>query len=194
LYLGILFDKTENPATIETDRLHGFYSSNKEGFKYLKDIIKQSSTINIIKEDSKSLQMELGLTYSSLKVRIGALYGDDVTLRLFRKNLPVSNLLLLRYDDIWLSQLIAIDERAILLKNQRNYMTTFLDLLKRDKDLRTRYDVLINSECGESELKEIVNYLLDKYPVVFEDKLLPAGKEKEGYLGDVIQVLCASEA
>ena len=194
LYIGVLFDKSDNPATIETDKTDGFYSSSKQGFEYLKSLIKQSSTVSIAKEDPENLQMELRLTYSNLKVRIGALYGNDVTSSLFRKELPVSDLLLLRYDDIWLSQLIAIDERAILLKNQRNYMTTFLDLLKRDKDLRTRYDVLINSECGESELKEIVNYLLDKYPVVFEDKLLPAGKEKEGYLGDVIQVLCASEA
>lgn len=194
LYIGVLFDKSDNPATIETDKTNGFYSSSKQGFEYLKSLIKQSSTVSIAKEDPENLQMELRLTYSNLKVRIGALYGNDVTSSLFRKELPVSDLLLLRYDDIWLSQLIAIDERAILLKNQRNYMTTFLDLLKRDKDLRTRYDVLINSECGESELKEIVNYLLDKYPVVFEDKLLPVGKEKEGYLGDVIQVLCASEA
>lgn len=194
LYIGVLFDKTDNPATIKTDKINGFYSSSKQGFEYLKSLIKQSSTMNISEEDSESLQMELGLTYSNLKVRIGALYGSDVTSRLFRKGLPVSNLLLLKYDDIWLSQLIAIDERAILLKNQSNYMTIFLDLLKRDSGLRIKYDTLINSECGESELKEIINYIINKHSAVFEDKLVPAGKAKEEYLADVIQVLCASEA
>jgi len=194
LYIGVLFDKSDNPATVETDKINGFYSSSKQGFEYLKNLIEQSPIIDIVKEDSENLQMELSLSYSSLRVKIGALYGNDITAKLFKKSLPVSDLLLLRYDDIWLSQLITIDERTILLKNKRNYMTAFLDLLKRDRELRMRYDTLINSECAESELNEIINYLFDKYPVVFEDKLLPSGKEKKGYLGDVIQVLCASEA
>lgn len=194
MYIGVLFDKSDNPATVETDRIHGFYSSSKQGFEYLKNLIKQSPTISIIKEDSENLQMDLGLTYSNLKVKIGALYGNDITSRLFRKSLPVSDLLLLRYDDIWLSQLITIEERAILLKNQRNYMTTFLDLLKRDRDLRIRHDDLINSECEKIKLEKIINYLLDKYSADFENKLLPAGKDKEGYLADIIQVLCACEA
>jgi len=194
LYIGVLFDKSDNPATVESDRIHGFYSSSKQGFEYLKNRIKQSSTIDIVEEDPENLQIKLGLTYSNLKVKIGAVYGNEVTSRLFRKSLPVSDLLLLRYDDIWLSQLIAIDERAILLKKQRNYMTTFLDLLKRDRDLRMRYDDLINSECEKIELEKIINYLLDKHSTAFQNRLLPAGKDKEGYLADIIQVLCACEA
>ena len=194
LYIGVLFDKSDNPATVETDRIHGFYSSSKQGFEYLKNLIKQSPTISIVKEDSENLQMDLSLTYSNLKVKIGAVYGNDITSRLFRKSLPVSDLLLLRYDDIWLSQLITIEERAILLKNGRNYMTTFLDLLKRNRDLRMRYDDLINSECEKIELEKIINYLLDKYSAAFENRLLPAGKDKEGYLADIIQVLCVCEA
>ncbi len=194
LYIGVLFDKGDNPATVEADKIHGFYSSSKQGFEYLKNIIEQSSTISIFKLDSENLQMELSLTYSKLKVKIGALYGNDITLKLFRKSSPVSDLLLLRYDDIWLSQLITIDERAILLKNQRNYITTFLDFLKRDRDLRIIYDNLINSECEEIKLKEVINYLLNKYSADFENGLLPASKDKEEYLADVIQVLCACEA
>jgi len=194
LYLGVLFDKTDNPATLEMDKINGFYISSKQGFEYLKNLIEQTSTISIIREDAENLEMELELTYSSLKVKIGALYGDNVTLRLFRKSLPVSDLLLLRYDDIWLSQLITIEERAILLKNEKNYMTIFLDLLKRDSTLRIKYDILINSECRELELREMINYLLDKYSIDFNETLLPKEKEKEGYLADVIQVLCAAEA
>ncbi|NMC75990.1 MAG: hypothetical protein GYA60_01635 [Candidatus Methanofastidiosa archaeon] len=194
IYIGILFDKGDSPATIQSDKTNGFYSSSKQGFEYLKNLIKQSPTISIVKEDSENLQMDLGLSYSKVKVRIGALYGNGITSRLFRKSLPVSDLLLLRYDDIWLSQLITIDERAILLKNGRNCMTTFLDMLKRDRDLRIRYDDLIKSECEKIELEKIINYLLDKYSADFENRLLPAGKDKEGYLTDIIQVLCACEA
>ena len=194
IYVGVLFDKGNNPATVQSDKTNGFYSSSKQGFEYLQNLVKQSSTMRIINEDTENLQMELNLSYSSLKVKIGALYGNDITLKLFRKNFPVSDLLLLRYDDIWLSQLITIDERAVLLKHQKNFTTIFLDLLNRDRDLRIKYNALINSECGENELNTIVNYLLNKYALIFEDKILPAGKNKAGYLADVIQVLCAAEA
>ena len=123
-----------------------------------------------------------------------SLYGNDITLKLFKKRFPVSDLLLLRYDDIWLSQLITIEERAVLLKYQKNFTTTFLNLLGRDKNLRIRYDVIINSECAETELNGIVQYLLSKYAANFEDKMLPAGKNKAEYLADIIQFLCAVEA
>lgn len=194
IYVGVLFDKGDNPATIQSDKTNGFYSSSKQGFDYLQNLIKRSSTIKVINEDIENLQIELGLTYSKLKVRIGALYGNDITSKLFRKSFPVSDLLLLRYDDIWLSQLITIDERAMLLKHQKNFTTTFMSLLNRDRDLRERYDAIINSECEEAKLNEIVNYLLTKYSVMFEDKILPAGKDKVEYLADVIQVLCAADA
>lgn len=194
IYIGVLFDKGDNPATVQSDKTNGFYSSSKQGFEYLQNLIKQSQTIKIINEDFENLQMELGLSYSSLKVKIGALYGNDITLKLFRKSFPVSDLLLLRYDDIWLSQLTTIDERAMLLKHQKNFTTTFLDLLNRDRDLRIKYDAIINSECGETELNAIVNYLLSKYAPVFDGKILPDKKDKSEYLADVIQFLCAAEA
>lgn len=194
LYIGVLFDKSDNPATIETDRINGFYSSSKQGFEYLKTLIGQHSTMDILQQDDENLQIEVRLSNSELKVKIGALYGNDITSKLFRKSFPVSDLLLLKYDDIWLSQLTSIGERAILLKYKKNYMTTFLNLLSEDYDLRIKYDTVVNSECGKAELNEIINYLLSKYGAIFEDKLLPSGKEKLEYLGDVIQFLCACEA
>lgn len=191
---GVLFDKGDNPETGQSDKTNGFYSSSKQGFEYLQNLVKQSSTIKVINEDTENLQMEFGLTYSGLKVRIGALYGNDITSKLFRKSFPGSDFLLLRYDDIWISQLITIDERAVLLKHQKNFTTTFMSLLNRDRDLREKYDAIINTECEEAKLNEVVNYLLTKYAAMFEDKLLPTGKDKAEYLGDVIQVLCAAEA
>lgn len=194
IYIGVLFDTGDKPATVQSDKTNGFYSSSKEGFKYLRDMIKQSSTIKIINEDTENLQMELSLTYSKLKVRVGALYGNDITLKLFRKNFPVSELLLLKYDDMWLSQLITIDERAVLLKYQKNFTKIFIDLLDRDRTLRQKYNYLINSECQEEELSDTVNYLLENYTDLFDDKLVPARKNKIEYLADIIQFLCAVEA
>jgi hypothetical protein len=194
LYIGVLFDKGDRPATIEADRRNGFYSSSKEGFLYLRNEVKTHKEIKILNEDSENLKIELLLPNSSLNLKIEALYGDDVTLKLFRKESPVSDLLLLKYDDIWLSQLIAIDERASLLKNNKNFLIILKDLLKRNKELRDKYNKLINSEDREKELNEITTYLLSKYSDLFNDILVPNGKEKDEYLGDIIQVLGASEA
>lgn len=194
LYISVLFDSSDNPATINSDKINGFYSSSRQGFEYLQNLIKQSSSIKITFEDCENLQMELSLIYSELKIKIGALYGNDITLKLFRKCSPVTDLLLLKYDDIWLSQLITIDERTILLKNKKNFTVNFYYLLQRDIDLRMMYNDVINSECGEKELFRIVKYLLSKYIQFFEDTLLPAGKDKIEYLGDIIQFLSAVEA
>jgi len=194
IYIGVLFDTSDNPATIQSDKTNGFYSSSKQGFEYLKNLIQQSSTMNIVNEDPENLQMELNLSYSSLKIKIGALYGNDITLKLFRKNFPVSDLLLLKYDDIWLSLLTTIEERTILLKNKKNFSTIFLDLLDRDKNLRIIYNDLINSECEKTKLTEIINYLINNYDHIFLNTMLPSGKNKAIYLADVIQFICATEA
>ena len=194
LYMGVLFDKGDRPATIEADRRNGFYSSSKEGFLYLRNKIKTHKEIKILNEDSENLKIELLLPNSSLNLKIEALYGDDVTLKLFRKRSPVSDLLLLKYDDIWLSQLITIDERAFLLKNNKNFLIILKDLLKRSKELRDKYNKLISSEGAKKELNEITTYLLSKYSDLFNETLVPKEKERDEYLGDIIQVLCASEA
>jgi len=195
IYIGVLFDIGDNPATIQSDKTNGFYSSSKQGFEYLRNLItKQTSTIKIIKEDIENLQMDLELNYSSLKIKIGALYGDNITLKLFRKNFPVSDLLLLKYDDIWLSLLIAIEERTILLKYKKNFTTTFLGLLNKDKNLRMKYNSLIVSECKKVELDIIVNYIFEKYNSFFENTMLPPDKNKQDYLADIIQFLSAVEA
>ena len=194
LYIGVLFDKSDKPATIQSDKINGFYSSSKEGFTYLIDIVKKSPNIKVINDDNKNLQMEFELTNSEMKVIVGALYGDDITQKLFRKPFPVSDLLLLKYDDIWLSQLMTIDERAILLKYKNNFSKTFIDLLDRDHNLRTMFNDLIKYECNEAELNKIVNYLIDKYSSDFSENLLPAGKDKIIYLADVVQVICSADA
>jgi len=194
LYIGVLFDKGDRPATIEADRRNGFYSSSKEGFSYLRDRIKAHKKIKILNEDCQNLKIEALLPNPSLKLKIEALYGNEVTLKLFRKQSSVSDLLLLRYDDMWLSQLLTIDERTTLLKYNKNFSIVFRDLVKKDRELRIKYDKLIKSAGKEAILKELVFYLLKKYNNFFEDRFVPKSKNKEGYLADVIQFLSSIEA
>ena len=194
MYIGILFDITDAPASIDADKRNGFYSSSKEGFNYLLDKMKKSGKFDIIDVNDERLQVEAKHKSSNIIVKCGALYGNEVTEKLFRKKVPVSDLLLLRYDDIWLSQLVAISERTNLLKFGRNYITIFKEILLKDWNVRKLYDEFINSEGSEETLNKLMNYLLNKYSESFPSEFCLSSKEKDEYLADVIQFFGAVEA
>ena len=194
IYIGILFNRDGTPATKSGDKQKGFFSSNLEGYRDLKKFFQSHPMIKIKKEDINNLLITMKFKDIKLALTIGALYGNQIPRALFHQNYSVSDLLLLKYDDIWLSQLITIDERAILLEYNENYMLNLKKLLKRNRDLRVKYDILIKSECEEKELNKFIRHLLKHYPEEFPSELIPKGKAQKRYLADVIQVLCASEA
>lgn len=194
MYIGILFDITDAPASINADRKRGFYSSSKEGFKYLVDKIRGSGKFDIVGLNKERLVVEAKHKPSSITIRCGALYGNEVTEKLFRQKVPVSDLLLLRYDDIWLSQLIAISERANLLRSGKNFITIFKEIYIRDQRVRDLYDDFIKEEGSKRALSELVDYLLSEYSESFSSEFCPSSKERDEYLADVIQFLGAVEA
>lgn len=194
MYIGILFDITDAPASIDADKKNGFYSSSKEGFNYLLDKMEGSGKFGIINVDDEKLQVEAKHKPSGMAIKCGALYGNEVTERLFRQGVPVTDLLLLRYDDIWLSQLIAISERRNLLRFGRNYITTFRDILMKDWEVRKLYDEFVNSEGSEEALNKLMDYLFRRYSRSFLSEFCPSSTEKNEYLADVIQFLGAVEA
>ncbi|HGE70166.1 TPA: hypothetical protein ENX78_04975, partial [Candidatus Poribacteria bacterium] len=57
IYIGVLFDKCDSPATIVSDKNNGFYSSSKQGFLDLLKQVIQSSTMKLIDKDDEALQM-----------------------------------------------------------------------------------------------------------------------------------------
>lgn len=194
MYIGILFDITDAPASIDVDKRNGFYSSSKEGFNYLLSKMKNSKKFDILSVDNEKLQVEANHKPSNITIKCGALYGDEVTEKLFRQTVPVSDLLLLRYDDIWLSQLIAISERANLLKFGKNYITIFKEILTRDWEVRSLYDEFINLEGEEEPLNKLMDYLLKKHAESFPSEFCSPSTEKDEYLADVIQFLGAVES
>jgi len=191
IYIGILFDVAGNPATKEGDKGQGFYSSNEEGYRDLKNTIDRKE-LTIVKEDSKTLKRILDI--NGFEVTFGSLYGDEIPHRLFRKPYSVSDLLILKYDDIWLAQLTSISERTFLLKFGKNFMTILKDCLRKDRDVRQLYDDFITAEGSEASQNALIEYLLTNYSTEFLPKFYPSEKQKSEYLTDVIQVLAASEA
>lgn len=194
MHIGILFDITDSSASIDTDKRNGFYSSSKEGFNYLLNKMRKSKKFDVIDVDDEKLQVEARHKPSGIIVKCGALYGDEVTERLFRQRIPVSDLLLLRYDDIWLSQLITISERANLLKHNKNYITILRSLLMKDWNVRKLYDEFISCEGSEKTLDNLVRYIIKKHDDKFPSELCSPSVKKDEYLADIIQFLGAVDA
>lgn len=196
MYVSILFNVDSLPATKEGDRTEGFYSSNLEGFNAIKNFINSNfSVFNKEHIDDNNLVITATLKNDpKFKIIVGASYGNQISEKLFRKKYPVNELLLLKYDDMWLGQLLSIDERTFLLKYGKNFTIIIKSLLQRDMEIKSLYNKLIDSEGDENTIKELVDYLLDNFKKDFEDKLVPKDVEKERYLGDIIQIFASSES
>ena len=116
IYIGILFDTEGKPASEQSDKEKGFYSSSKEGYIELKEFIKSLPNVKIKEENLDNLTLIIYVKdFEDILIKFSSVYGNDVPKALFRKEYSILDLLILRYDDIWLGQLTAINERTFLL-------------------------------------------------------------------------------
>lgn len=191
IYIGILFNVDGTPATLEGDRERGFYSSNREGFRDLLDYARRNN-LNVVNIDETNLTLSMSI--GDLDITFGALYGDQIPMKLFRKNYSIADLLVLRYDDIWLSQLTSIWERTYLLEHGKNFTTIFKKILLRNREIRMLFNEFIESEGDAELLTSLVNLLLSKYSAEFPNDLCPPKRDREEYLADIIQFVGAVEA
>lgn len=194
MYIGILFDTKGSLASIEADKDKGFYSSSKTGFNdYFVKKMRESEKFSIQEIDGEKLYVRAQHSTSGLIIECGALYGNEVTEKLFRRKSNISEIYMLRYDDIWLSQLVSINERTNLLKHGRNYTMILKEIIQEDRLVEELYNTFLNSEGSEDSLKRLITHLLDNYPDRFLPEFLPVSVEKDEYLGDVAQFLAGSE-
>ena len=195
IYIGILFNVDGKLANKHSDKAKGFYSSSEEGYRDLKRQIDSLNNIEIKEESYDNLSLILCIKdFENISIKFGVLYGNEVPKTLFRREYSISDLLILRYDDIWLSLLTVINERTFLLKFRTNYMTIFKDIIRRDWKVRKLYDEFITSEGTESSLNKLVNYLLKNRQNDFPTCLFPSQRQRDEYMADVVQILGSSEA
>jgi len=191
IYIAILFNADGNSATRLGDKENGFYSSNEEGYRDLKNAILNKG-LTILTDNISEL--EISFKINGIYVLFGAIYGDEIPLKYFRQNYSISDILILNYDDIWLSQLTAISERKFLLEFNNNYMKIFKNIVKKDQKIRILYDKFITSEGDENTLQKLIEYLIQNFSKDFPSNLCPSQKNRIEYLADVIQIIAASEA
>ncbi|HOM74766.1 MAG TPA: hypothetical protein PK716_06765 [Fervidobacterium sp.] len=193
MYIGILFDTKGSLASIEADKCEGFYSSSKTGFNdYFVKKMEKSKKFNIQKIDGEKLYVRAQHSTSRLIIECGALYGDEVTEKLFRRKSSISEIYMLSYDDMWLSQLVSINERTNLSKYGTNYTIILKKIIEEDQLVMKFCNEFLDSEGSEDSLKNLVTYLLKNYADRFLPELLPVSVEKDEYLGDIVQFFAAS--
>jgi hypothetical protein len=118
----------------------------------------------------------------------GKEYGDDVIRRFSSKNYDLTKLLEKAFskswDDIRLVFNIAISQRAMLLRNRRNYMTQLKDLKQNDERFRILFDRLCNDSLNSKTLSNLIEYTQDKLDL--SDPSLPSSIKDKSYLADCL--------
>ena len=184
MILGLLFNINGKEATINADRLHGFYSSSKTHMKnYLNEL---HDDVGDLKFDESKLS--LSFKKHSVSVSIEMLYGDEVIQRFSSKNYDLTKLLEKAFsrswDDIRLVFNITISQRAMLLKNRRNYMIQLKELKENDERFRTLLDALCSDSSDSKTLSNLVEYIL--YKLDSSDPSLPSSIKDNSYLADCL--------
>ncbi|MCE5304715.1 MAG: hypothetical protein ABFD00_10665 [Chloroherpetonaceae bacterium] len=187
LYLGFLFNITGEIATIEGDKKLGFYLANKEGFDSLINFSQNSKNFEILKVGGDSISIKL--KESDFFINISIIYGNKISESLYGTQIDIGDLLFNNYDDIWLFQLLAINERTSLLKYGNNIISTFKRTIGSNIKYKELFDKFINSEGSD-----INSLSLICKNVLVEDKYFPPERNKLDYLHDIIYFLSANES
>jgi hypothetical protein len=155
--LGILFDVNGKEATIQADKLHGFYSSSKT---LLKNYANESHP-NIRLEFDES-NIRLSFKKYLLSVAVEMWYGNQVIRNFSSKEYDLTRLtekvFSKSWDDIWLVFNIAISQRSILLKNRNNHITQLKNLLENDEFFGMTFTKFCNYPSDCEILRTLVEY------------------------------------
>jgi len=216
LYIGILFDIKGNPATVEEDKKFICFGGMQESYQRVLTYLGQNNItyreVRPIDQNTEIFLLEFN--FNGIKVKMGAKYANSAIDSLFKgkgKDLTTIKMLIdsLIYDDLWLSQLIAISERSILLAYENNYLLTIEDLLRSDSSIRKKAKLFSQIRYAQEEralktLIDLVETVLKNYrnrfinfpkPIILH--LMQAYTKDyslEDYIADVLQVLIAGDS
>jgi hypothetical protein len=212
---GVLFDIQGEPATRQKDEEFGLcYNGLIRGKN---DIIKTLKDKNVrYKIDDGKLPekaFHIEFVIDGIKINIIAVYGNEVIKSLFvgkqrydvehfRKQLEE-----MLYDDLWLGQIIAMSERAVLdqnfkkNKNLNNYVISVLknnEMLSEVKKFQLHRNRRTLEEVTLKIIELIKDYdknLLQISPTPAEIIIKSSGEEYDikGYVADIIQFLSCKE-
>ncbi|MEO0270007.1 MAG: hypothetical protein ABIN73_09745 [candidate division WOR-3 bacterium] len=212
---GILFDIQGEPATTQKDEewgicYNGLIRGKNDIIKTLKDKNIQHK-IDEEKLPEKAFRIEFAV--DGIKVNIIAVYGNEVIKSLFvgKQKYDIEHfkkqLEEMLYDDLWLGQIIAMSERAVLDQNFKknkklnNYVISILknnEMLSEVKKFQSNRNNKTLEEVTERIIEKIKQYdknLLDIRPTLAEIIIKSSGEDYNirDYVADIIQFLSCKE-
>ncbi len=212
---GILFDIQGEPATKQKDEEWGIcYSGLMRGKD---DVLKTLAEASVKYEENKNNSNEkafiIKYKVDGINVNIVAVYGNEVIKNLFagKQKHDISyfkkQLEEMLYDDLWLGQIIALSERAILDQNFKknkklnNYITSIIknkELLSKIKQIQTnKNEKLLTTIASKilDSIRDIDKNLLQIKPIPAELIIKSSGENYNinDYIVDIVQFLSCNE-
>lgn len=211
---GVLFDIQGEPATVQKDEEWGIcYSGLIRGKNDIVKTLESGKVPHRIggKTPEKAFVMEYII--DGIEVTIIAVYGNEVINSLFlgKQQHDIQHfreqLEDMLYDDLWLGQIIALSERAVLdqnfkkNKNLNNHITSILkdsDMLIEVRKFRFNRDAETLQEVVLRIMELMVNYdkkLLDIDPTPAEMVIRSSGQsyDRKDYVADIVQFLSCKD-
>lgn len=212
---GVLYDIEGNPATLEKDiEWQICYSGLKNGINRLINFLKNKNLNFQYENNYKNCALQISFMLKSIKFVIYFLYGNQL-IEAITGGESINYLEDLKekletklYDDIWLAQLISINERSILNqmfrknKKLKNTLTYILDHYISDVQFKNYFENFLNKKTKSKEdLKKLImkikNFIKkDKelLKAVSHSKAIQIMKIEttytiDDYLADLIQIL-----
>jgi len=213
LYIAILFDIKGELATVSEDRKFICYGGMEESYERVKNYLKENGIKfkEIKPSDPETEAFLLKFNIDGLSVKVGAKYANSAIDSLFKgRGADLSTIRqtiqALIYDDLWLSQLISLSERAILLPYQVNYLHIIERALEEKphiknkalqfKELRYENETqaleVLNEIC--KDISKIYSAKFRKLPTPVMVSLMQAFGQRydiTDYIGDIFQIVLA---
>ncbi|MGB9877665.1 MAG: hypothetical protein ACPLPS_07850 [bacterium] len=212
---GILFDIEGNPATVQKDRefgicYNGLIRAKEEIMRNLKEA---GVPYHITENGHPEKAFTIEFSIEDLNVRIITVYGNKVADELFLGqakhdiNYFKEKLEGMLYDDLWLGQIIALSERAILeqMFKTNKERANFLLAIAGDENCLKILESL-GSDFDEIALQEatlkILELLKIAHPMLFEISPTPAQSmmttgwkdyDLQNYVADIVQFLSSED-
>ena len=213
MYFGVLFGIKGNFATVEDDQSYICYGGMAQGYQRTLEFLNQNGIPykKVVPTDATIEDFLVQFKHNGITVKLGAEYANAVIDKLFKgKGADLSTLRSiidpLIYDDLWLSQLLAVSERSLLFSFNNNYLLSINSILEKDHRLAQALLDWKNIRYSQpNQALVFLNQLIDKVQHKGDLKTLPAPimvilmqsyleqYTTEDYIGDILQVLASAK-
>lgn len=214
LYIGILFDIKGNFATVGEDQKFICYGGMQESYQRTLTYLDQNNVsyteLTPVDPDTESFLLEFNS--NGITIKIGAKYANSAIDSLFKgegKDISTIKTMIdsFIYEDLWLSQLLAISERAMLLSHNNNYFLTIKSLLESQHQLRKEAGLFSQIRYSEPNnaltvLTNLAHKIIVEHKAMFDELPTPMmvaimqayvkNYMIEDYIADVTQILVAT--